>query len=67
MQNLWDKALEAKKEIPIHPLLRAHGLHEGLGTMAEQQGWGSRPDRPFRHQGGGGAGWWGSSGSWSRG
>ena len=73
MQNLWDKALEAKKDIPIHPLLRQHGLREGLGTLAEQAGRPWAAGAPFRHQGGSRSGWWASSGSvgsadwWSQG
>ena len=59
-QNLWDKAIEAKKEQPIHPLLRARGVTAGLGTLAERTGQEWRAALPFRHQGGG---WGGSSGS----
>ena len=38
LQNLWDKAIEAKKERPIHPMLRDAGLTAGMGTLAEQAG-----------------------------
>ena len=70
MQNLWDKALEAKKDRPIHPLLRQHGLSQGLGTLAEQAGRPWAQDAPFRHQSGSQSSWWAGSGStdwWSRG
>ena len=41
LQNLWDKALEAKKDVPLHPLLREYGLSEGIGTLARQGAWGA--------------------------
>ena len=65
-QNLWDKAIEARKEQEIHPLLALHGVRSGHGTLAHQTGHGWRDQRPFRHQPGGG-GWGGAAdGGWWR-
>lgn len=50
LQNLWDKAIECRKDVPIHPLLQRHGLTGGIGTMAEQTGRTAAADAPFRHQ-----------------